>query len=71
MALGAPSQYIADQQATIRLNLVERVAAYDRELAMKSAIPGTEHFDRLTQARADVQFRVDQLTAFLIHYSTL
>lgn len=71
MALGAPSQYIADQQATIRLNLLERVAAYDRELGMKSAIPGTEHFDRLTQARADVQFRVDQATAFLIHYSTL
>jgi len=71
MAVGRPDAYIADQQGSIRLQLQSRVDAFNRELALKSAIPDTAHYDRLVFYRDAAQFGVDKLDAFLPHYHSL
>lgn len=71
MAAGAPANYIADLQASIRLQLLEQIAAYNRELAMSSTIAGSAKEARLIFDRDAMQFRADRIQAFLIHYHAL
>ncbi|MCH7510794.1 MAG: hypothetical protein IIB19_00345 [Chloroflexi bacterium] len=67
----APWDFVADSQGRARLQMVNKVAAYDRELALNSTITGSEKEARLTLLRGALQDRVDQSVAFLNHYFTL
>lgn len=67
----APWDTGGDAQARSRLQMVNKVDAYTRELALKSTITGSEKEARLTLLRDALQDRIDQTVAFLNHYFTL
>ena len=67
----APWDFVADSQARGRLQMINKIDAYNRELALKSTITGSEKEARLIFVRDALQDRADQTVAFLNHYFTL
>lgn len=71
MAIARPITYVADQQGISRLIMVAQRDALDRELLLKSARPGTAHYDRLVFYRDAQQTGIDLAEAFLSHINNL
>jgi len=67
----APWEFVADEQARARLQIVNKIDAYNRELALASTITGSDHEARLIFFRDALVAREAQTVAFLNHYFTL
>ena len=67
----APYDFSGDAEARGRLQIVNKIAAYNKELGMSSVIAGSEHEARLISFRDALVFREARAVAFLIHYNSL